>query len=603
MSALSIQPTYPIFTDVDGQPLEDGFLWIGAVNLDPQTNPVAVFWDAALTLPAVQPIRTLAGYPANSGTPARLYVNNDYSIRVMNKNGSTVYSSLAATERYNASVITSFNITAQDVVYSPPGVGSVETNAGAKLDQIVQLTDFMTPAEIADANSDTMLYDHTTAFQNFVNHVVVNQMSGHINVRNVHITQPILMNGGVVYPPGSGKSYRLFGDGPTGTSISELNTGKQVGVRTNPVARLLDFSDQAGPAIVIEKFSLLGPEQANGVGVPVYGGTGVYLHNSNGIVFRDIWPRGLTIGFDKTNTSSTIFFDYCIPEFCVTGIVMSNGDQCGITNLVTYENLTDVYFTGNTWLACIFSNITCLNSNSVGIHLHNCSNLTINTTKHAQNGFFAPGSHNSRSIYFTGVCDNNRIDDVYSFDCGIETINCEVGSTVRNNWFSRINVRGGTNFIPPMVTLEPGSTGNHFTDCNVENTTYGIVDRGGDNKYTNCRAFNNSVVGVVLNHGPTNAYFDNCEIIDNAQNWSIAAAPSVWINTIRTVLDAGFTPGRHGSLGAGGGRTFYAPSAPLIGTYVVGDRVINTVPTVGQPKAWVCTVAGTPGTWVSEGNL
>lgn len=105
MSALSIQPTYPIFTDIDGQPLEDGYVWIGAANLDPQTNPINVYWDAALTLPAAQPIRTLAGYPANSGTPARLYVNSDYSIRVMNKNGSSVYSAPAATERYNGSVV------------------------------------------------------------------------------------------------------------------------------------------------------------------------------------------------------------------------------------------------------------------------------------------------------------------------------------------------------------------------------------------------------------------------------------------------------------------------------------------------------------------
>lgn len=105
MSALSIQPTYPIFTDIDGQPLEDGYVWIGTANLDPQTNPINVYWDAALTLPAAQPIRTLAGYPANSGTPARLYVNSDYSIRVMNKNGSSVYSAPAATERYNGSVV------------------------------------------------------------------------------------------------------------------------------------------------------------------------------------------------------------------------------------------------------------------------------------------------------------------------------------------------------------------------------------------------------------------------------------------------------------------------------------------------------------------
>lgn len=105
MSALSIQPTYPIFTDIDGQPLEDGYVWIGVDNLDPQTNPINVYWDAALTLPAAQPIRTLAGYPANSGTPARLYVNSDYSIRVMNKNGSVVYSAPAATERYSNVVL------------------------------------------------------------------------------------------------------------------------------------------------------------------------------------------------------------------------------------------------------------------------------------------------------------------------------------------------------------------------------------------------------------------------------------------------------------------------------------------------------------------
>jgi len=38
-------------------------------------------------------------------------------------------------------------------------------------------------------------------------------------------------------------------------------------------------------------------------------------------------------------------------------------------------------------------------------------------------------------------------------------------------------------------------------------------------------------------------------------------------------------------------------------TWKVGDRVYNSAATVGQPKAWVCTVAGAPGTWTSEGNL
>ena len=47
----------------------------------------------------------------------------------------------------------------------------------------------------------------------------------------------------------------------------------------------------------------------------------------------------------------------------------------------------------------------------------------------------------------------------------------------------------------------------------------------------------------------------------------------------------------------------YSQKAPTTGNYLRGDRVINTNPTVGNPKSWVCTESGSPGTWVSEGNL
>ena len=94
MTALSIQPPFPIFTDTDGSPLENGYIWLGAANLDPQGNPITAYWDAALTITAAQPIRTSGGYPSRSGTPARLYVASDYSIRVQNKNGSQIYVSL-----------------------------------------------------------------------------------------------------------------------------------------------------------------------------------------------------------------------------------------------------------------------------------------------------------------------------------------------------------------------------------------------------------------------------------------------------------------------------------------------------------------------------
>lgn len=98
MTALSVQPPFPILTDIDGQPLEDGYVWIGVANLAPIINPITVYWDAALTIPASQPIRTRGGYPVNSGAPARLYVGSDYSIQVQDKNGSVAYTSLTSNE-------------------------------------------------------------------------------------------------------------------------------------------------------------------------------------------------------------------------------------------------------------------------------------------------------------------------------------------------------------------------------------------------------------------------------------------------------------------------------------------------------------------------
>lgn len=159
MSALSIQPTFPIFTETNGQPLENGYIFLGAANLNPQTNPIAAFFNAALTIPAVQPIRTQNGYPVYQGTPARIYVNSDYSIQVQNKNGSMVYSAPAATERYSGVVVNGVN--AQDVIYDPPFTNAVQTNVEAKLAQTVSVKDF-------GALGDGLTND-TTAMQDAVN--------------------------------------------------------------------------------------------------------------------------------------------------------------------------------------------------------------------------------------------------------------------------------------------------------------------------------------------------------------------------------------------------------------------------------------------------
>jgi parallel beta-helix repeat protein len=43
--------------------------------------------------------------------------------------------------------------------------------------------------------------------------------------------------------------------------------------------------------------------------------------------------------------------------------------------------------------------------------------------------------------------------------------------------------------------------------------------------------------------------------------------------------------------------------APTILSWTRGDQAWNEEPAVGQPIGWMCTVAGTPGTWVAMANL
>lgn len=99
---LATEAPFPQFFDTDGSPLDSGSLYFGVANQNPETNPITVYWDAAGTQPAAQPIPTLNGYAVRSGTIAAVYADSDYSLTVRNSRGNLVYMTPSAQAALNS---------------------------------------------------------------------------------------------------------------------------------------------------------------------------------------------------------------------------------------------------------------------------------------------------------------------------------------------------------------------------------------------------------------------------------------------------------------------------------------------------------------------
>jgi len=195
--------------------------------------------------------------------------------------------------------------------------------------------------------------------------------------------------------------------------------------------------------------------------------------------------------------------------------------------------------------------------------------------------FGGSGSPNSVGVYIEAA-GTNPVDKLAFVSCQWESFTN-----------SLLVAAGGTYYPTNPLVIE------------VDN---GIAELGSDVTLSNAVHFisRNSRWSVALYVNSANvkvsSYDDH---FDSGGRWYVLVGDErdVWQN-VRLGPASAALPGLFASSEFDSGRmTQHATAAPVGGKFYVGDRVINSVPTVGQPKAWVCTVAGTPGTWVSEGNL
>lgn len=83
---------FPIFLDKQGDPLTGGKVYIGTSGDDPQTSPIQVYIDEALTTPIPQPILVIGGLLTYDGNPVLIYTaETGYSIRARDIDGAQVF--------------------------------------------------------------------------------------------------------------------------------------------------------------------------------------------------------------------------------------------------------------------------------------------------------------------------------------------------------------------------------------------------------------------------------------------------------------------------------------------------------------------------------
>jgi len=97
MTYFPVQPRYSVYIDSLGDPLDDGYIYLGKANLDPTVYPAKASWDEAGLYPITFPVRTMNGYPLRDGTPAQMYLNfadnTEYSVLINDEDGVEVFSS------------------------------------------------------------------------------------------------------------------------------------------------------------------------------------------------------------------------------------------------------------------------------------------------------------------------------------------------------------------------------------------------------------------------------------------------------------------------------------------------------------------------------
>jgi hypothetical protein len=661
MPAIAVNPPFPLFTDADGQPLDDAYIYIGTANQNPVSNPITVYWDSALTITAAQPIRTSGGYPVYNGSPARFYTNSDYSILLRDKNGAFIYTSASETDF----------ISSEFVTFIQAGTGAVATTVQAKLRETVSVKDF---GAVGDWNGSSGT-DDTAALANAFTAAAGNVLSLEPGKRYkttaaivMGAKTTLLMNGSTIdfvisgatqcLLPVSGCSVlngivRNSGSSPSGAGQFQApicigNYGVGTGYRNILLQNLTIVSNRpdgngifvtgASDNIVIDQIYGAG-DATTGAFICVHWGgadapaSGTYHPNN-------IRISNVTCGA-YTYTGAEIVYLAAAINVEVSNVRVSEVQKSVVT---VYAGDYGLYYATTNVKDIGFSGIyvrNCRSDNSItngvivdmqapfapGTPIYDVSGLVIDgcstygkTPASAGSGFVisnaygvklrdckairhntgvATGANVERLVVDGGAYFANYNQGVYLNNGTVNPKSC----TVRN----AATYGNGTSAASAAAAsgIFVGNGSYHVIENNVSGAVGEVTQLYGVRVDNSCRdvAVQNNYCAGLKNGGVAFSMGNSTNWVTRVFKGNVSEAISggqVYDGPNPIVID---NNNRGNTLPNNKSYALFGTAAPSAGTWAVGDRVQQSTPIVGNPKGWVCTVAGTPGTWVSEGNL
>lgn len=347
------------------------------------------------------------------------------------------------------------------------------------------------------------------------------------------------------------------------------------------------------------------------------------------VVANNVIKTGLGMGFEFSSTGNVLVANNIATDVPIMANFYTNtavgANPATWDNLVITDNLFSGCTTGIRVASTNYNDGTRVCVNNVTISNNTIRDIT--------------GGSNDAGVLLTGTISNARIlnNSIFTYTSnGIYlTLDPRVALNVRDNILIQGNqLTGGSGANAKWVNLTTsGAPTRKVIGVTIANNV--SYDSAGSNllNTTDLKFIGNTSYEVVNSvWGQGGVTLDSC-VIANNQITSTSAGPNcllvgakIFDNVFDGAVTYGFRIDGSSSALEARGNVFptLAPTwnvastgrwslgvasyqsgtaAPSTGSAKVGDRCINTAAAVGQPKGWICTVAGTPGTWVSEGNL